>query len=335
MKKNSIKLLLLFFITILKVNAFSQPPITNIVTEANFSAMGWEKSQTNGLLPEPETARLTTNFIFIVCGPVNRGQPQLKRGSVYFTLPTSIEDPSLPKGTSELKDATLNKIRLRNSSFDGSKITDIAELKYSTYTIKPSNKVAPRLILQIALLGPGIIAGQPLRSIIFDPSNQRHKDINGVTSGQEVELDKWQEWDALAGWWTLFDPKTDDPTELKGSFTLATFATLMTAKIINSDPVSNPVMGGGGIRITVPNLKDKSYENFRGYIDAFKIKIANNSVDQPTTLYDFMTTEVCKDEQVSIFKRKYIYFIISGLAIWGCFIVFRNYRINQQRKNIK
>jgi hypothetical protein len=330
MKKNSIKLLVLFFITFLKVNAFSQAPITNIVTEANFSVMGWEKSQTNGP-PTAESAKPTTNFIFIVCGPVNRVQPQLKRGCVYFTLPTTKEDPTLPKGVSELMDNTLNKIRLRLSSFGGSKITQITELRYSTYTINPSNKVAPRLILQIDIFGDG-----KLRSIIFDPSSQFRKDANGVASGQEVELDKWQEWDALNGWWTLNNAQTDDPTELKGSFKLESFKNFMNdAKIIDSDPVSIPVMGGGGIRITVPNLPDKSFENFRGYFDGFKIRIARNVVDQPITLYDFMTTEVCANDSVSIFKRKYIYFIISGLAIWGCFIVFRYYRRTQQRTNIK
>src|SRR5688572_23916570 len=130
MKKNSIKLLIVLFISFLNINSFSQKTV--LITLDKFIGSGWETYQVEtGKLPTPNTT-----FVDIVCGFINPSNPSLKRGSVLLRLPVS-EKP------------TLRRIRLKTTLYDATYLRDISELMYSTYILKNLNQSAPILVLQI------------------------------------------------------------------------------------------------------------------------------------------------------------------------------------------
>jgi hypothetical protein len=187
---------------------------------------------------------------------------------------------------------------------------DIAELKYSTYTIAPSALVAPRLILQLDVNGDGKFDATNDYSIIFDPSAQPpfHKP-GGVIP--PVELDTWQEWDALQGNWTAMP----DNFHL-GVFTLQVFMKAnMNARIINTD-ASTGLNAGPGIRFTVPAVP-AAYYDFRGYIDAIKIKTMPLKSAPTDTLYDF----ACPEFKYPILHKPLWPFYRSPFIIISLFVV--------------
>ncbi len=282
-EKFPIRIVVFFFVAFLKVNAFSQKPI--LVTEDNFSAMGWDIGQINKDASGSMIRKNSSDFVYITCGPPMipdlklpmSPDLELKPGSVYLTLPVSEIDPNLSNPTN---DPTLIRVLLRNSSYSLVYLRDITKLMYSTYTVK--QPVAPFLLLSLDIDGDDKFDN----NIIFEPKKQ----------SQAVQPDKWQQWDALnGGLWRLFKHEDTDPPEVTGDFTLKTFVgtdKFKNARIINSDP--NLPMGGPGIRFTV-FTDAPDHTDFRGYIDAFRIETPAMVVWSPSSpgagggdlLYDF------------------------------------------------
>jgi hypothetical protein len=168
---------------------------------------------------------------------------------------------------------------LRQTGYDGTHLSDLTALSYSTYVTQPgSGDQAAYIILNIDFDGDNQLEDQ----LFFEPvyqngtyttifpgdtvPNQCGVNPACVTTGQ------WQTWNALGGgWWS--------GNESAGGPPLITLARYVeehpTARIINTDT------GAGGIRIAT-GCGGAAWANFDGNADAFQI-----GVDNATTRYDF------------------------------------------------
>jgi hypothetical protein len=164
---------------------------------------------------------------------------------------------------------------MRNSSLNGTLLTNITALSYSTYVQQfGSGGQAPYIILNIDWDNNGITDDQ----LFFEPVYQ-----NGTYSGASVPnqcgsnpacvvLGQWQEWDALiGGWWVGNDGFGGPPL-----VTLQQYAAAHPGA-----RVTNPASGLGAFRVTT-GCGGAAWQNFIGNADAVIIGANGN-----TTNYDF------------------------------------------------
>ena len=218
------------------------------VNQQNFHSQGWREQEVN--LIQGQTQFLDeSEHLSIVCGPQNDSDQRLIKGSVTMNLPTSL----FP---------TLRRIRLRRAGYSGTLLAHLTELKYSTYLIRGTPTA---MVLQVDVNGDEAKDF----NIFFAPEEQG--------SDHPVELDIWQEWDALHGVWGV------EVATIPGLPSDATIAELValhpTARIIDTPPIGN---NGEGVRFTVgpPSL----YPNNVSYFDALVIGTGSR---QGSTLFDF------------------------------------------------
>ena len=287
MNRNTFRTSVLFYFLILIKVAEAQKVI--LVDVNNFGDKGWEKSQVKKT-PAGEHANNTSELVSIVCRPNATTRFPLRLGSVYFSLPISENDTNLA-GISV--DAALARIQLSINAYNGVYLRDISQLKYSTYTEPTSSSNVrkppgpPVLSLQIDVNGDDKWDAIHDNNINFEPVRQRP---SATLLPTPVVLNKWQEWNALAGVWNLANP---DPAEFPDNrFSLTEFIAkdkYKNAKIVNTP--AGFINGSGGIRFTVTN----DHPNFKGYLDAFKITTPLKVVRTPAPpgavggelMYDF------------------------------------------------
>lgn len=218
------------------------------VNEHNFVSQGWREQEVN-LVQGQQQFSDKSQHLSIVCGPDDDSDPRLIKGSVTMNLPTS----SFP---------TLRRIRLRRGGYSGTLLADLTELKYSTYLVhgRPT-----AMVLQIDVNGDDAKDF----NIFFAPEDQG--------DGTAVELDVWQQWDALDGTWGI-EAATIPGLPAEASIT-ELIALHPNARIIDTAPIGN---NGEGVRFTVgpPAL----YTNNVSYFDAL---IIGTSDRNRSTLFDF------------------------------------------------
>lgn len=159
----------------------------------------------------------------------------------------------------------------RNSNYAGTRLSNLTQLRYSTYVTSNNGGQATYLNLLVDWDGNGSIEDQ----IFFEP----------VYSGA-VLLNTWQTWNALTGtWWALSSGGSS-------FFPLTTYiAAHPNATIVNSPT------GAGGVRLAV-GCGGAAWTNFVGYVDAFSIGVSGD-----VTTFDFelvgpapSTKDQCKDD---------------------------------------
>ena len=219
-------------------------------------------SNLNGWVPSQSGTSATT----FVAGPAT---PPLGAGSVQLAVGTDGGGAA----------------QLRNTTFNGTLLSSISALAYSTYVqVDGSGGQAPYLILNVDYDANGtnddLLFFEPVyQGVAFFPSNPQGPLAVGV----------WQTWDAFnGGWWSVNNTGGAGPgTNVK------TLATIFAA----GDPDANGVLtvaAAGSIRI-VAGFGLGAWDNFVGNADAFSITVGGNN-----TLFDFEPQPSVTIDDVSV-----------------------------------
>lgn len=223
------------------------------INEHNFYSQGWKEQQVNIVGPTTIFSD-SSNYVTVVCGPENNSDPRLIQGCITMNLPTGA-------------DPTLRRIRLRRGGYSGTLLSDLTELKYSTYVV---NNAPTIMVLQIDVNGDA----EKDFNIFFSPTRRWQGSIYPA-----VVLNTWQQWDALQGTWHV------EAATISGLPEATTIAHLIelypTARIIDTPPLGH---NGEGVRFTIGGNPRSDYDNTVGYFDALIIGTKNQ---QHSTLFDF------------------------------------------------
>lgn len=224
------------------------------INENNFYSQGWKEQQVNIISGQPTIFSDESDYIEIVCGPENNSDPRLIQGCITMNLPTS-EDP------------TLRRIRLRRAGYSGTLLSNLTELKYSTYVVHNAPAI---MVLQIDVNGDE----EKDFNIFFSPTPRWQGD-----GYPPVMLNTWQQWDALQGKWH-FEAVTI--SGLPEESTIAELVALLpTARIIDTTPQGH---NGEGVRFTIGGNPRSDYDDTVGYFDAL---IIGTKGQQQPMLFDF------------------------------------------------
>jgi hypothetical protein len=182
------------------------------------------------------------------------------------TFTSGPADP--PSGNGSLKlevgadsDSSHDAIEFRTGEFTGTKLSDITELKYTTYVENFVNGQAPYLTLVVDKDGDGISDAGLFFEPVYQTGGYSGDAVPNQCVGNETTCaveGSWQTWDALAGgWW--------DGTGGPPLVTLANFiASNPEAQIVNN------ASGLGGVRITA-GYGTPPWNDFVGEVDALTI----------------------------------------------------------------
>jgi hypothetical protein len=232
------------------------------INEYNFFSQGWKEQQVNIVSGVTTFSDLSDN-VEIVCGPENTSDQRLINGCVTMNLPTGA-------------DPTLRRIRLRRGGYSGTLLSDLTELKYSTYVVQNSPTI---IVLQIDVTGDDVkdfnIFWEP-RAYIQSPDFP------------PLVLNTWQQWDPLnQGVWHIEVAVVPLPGGLADlTCTIPeVVAGFPTARIIDTPPIGN---NGEGVRFTIGGTPRSLYDNTIGYFDAL---IIGTRDQQHSTLFDFMCNQ--------------------------------------------
>ena len=228
------------------------------VNEQNFSSQGWREQQVNNTATN-QVFSDESDYVEIVCGPLNNSDHRLIRGSITMNLPTSA-------------DPTLRRIRLRRKGYSGTLLSDLTELKYSTYVVQNCPTI---LVLQVDVDGDA----DNEFNIFYEPRTYIQP-----AGFPPLVLNAWQQWDALnEGVWHIEASQVSLPGDLADQeCTIAELTTVFpNARIIDTPPVRH---SGEGIRFTIGGSPANLFNNTIGYMDALIIGTKN---EQVSTLYDF------------------------------------------------
>ncbi|HYO99382.1 MAG TPA: Calx-beta domain-containing protein [Pyrinomonadaceae bacterium] len=165
--------------------------------------------------------------------------------------------------------------QFRQTNFNGTPLSDLTELSYSTYT--SNDTTAPStgdqtvyIMLNLDLDGDG---STTVDSIIFFEPEYQHGYTTAVPDQGDNVLNTWQRWDARnGGWWSTTGAGGANPgSDVKPLS--AIIAAFPNARILNSS--------AGNIRV-VAGFGAGSWDNFVGNVD--KVTIGVNALN---TTYDF------------------------------------------------
>ncbi|HEX5655052.1 MAG TPA: hypothetical protein VFX58_18375 [Chitinophagaceae bacterium] len=226
----------------------------------NFSAQGWKEQQVN-IASGITIFSDSSDHVEVVYGPENNSDPRLIQGCVTMNLPTSA-------------DPALRRVRLRRGGYSGTRLSELTELRYSTYVVWNAPTI---MVLQV------------------DINNDDTKDFNIFFSPTPrwqgsgyppVVLNTWQQWNALEGKWHIeagFLPEfPDNECTMQELLSLPQYA---NARIIDTRPEGH---NGEGVRFTIGGNPRSEYDNTIGYFDALII----GTKDKPVaTLYDFTSNQ--------------------------------------------
>ena len=223
------------------------------INEQNFFSQGWKEQQVN--IAGTTIFSDLSDHVKIVCGPENKSDPRLNNGCITMNLPTG-EDP------------TLRRIRLRRGGYSGTLLSDLTELKYSTYVVSNAPTI---MVLQIDVTGDETKDF----NIYFEP-----RPGSQGSDYPPVILNIWQQWNALDGIWHY------EAVTIEGLPESSTIAQLVAmhpnARIIDTQPQGH---NGEGVRFTIGGNPRPNYDNTIGYFDALIIGTKN---EKRSTLFDFM-----------------------------------------------
>jgi hypothetical protein len=226
------------------------------VNEHNFLSQGWKEQQVN-IVSGVTLFSDESDYVQVVCGPENNSDARLIQGCVTMNLPTS-------------SDPTLRRIRLRKGGYSGTRLSDLTDLKYSTYVV---NNAPTIMVLQI------------------DVNGDENKDFNIFYN--PIQLDQgsdfppimpntWQQWDALHGRWDIEVPTIPIPQFPTAECTIPQLLNVFpNARIIDTAPIGH---NGEGVRFTIGGNPRSLYDNTIGYFDAL---IIGTKDQQHPTLFDF------------------------------------------------
>lgn len=167
----------------------------------------------------------------------------------------------------------IRRVRLNNDRQDHL-LREISLLRYSTLVIPITDTInrpnlAPGLVLRIKKRDQGDDVDEPPVNIFFDPT---------VQPQQPVEVNEWQEWDALQGNWQNFGNPNVPP------FPLADFIQQHPHAKLHNARIEGIAERQAAVRFTIggPN---PDYALFFHYVDRFMI----NKEEQPEEIliYDF------------------------------------------------
>jgi hypothetical protein len=225
------------------------------INQRNYRSQGWIEQQINNVAGG-QVFSDSSDFVEIVCGPVNSSDPRLVHGSVLMTLPTTAN-------------STLRRVRFRKEGLSGTRVADLTELKYSTYVVYNSPAV---LVLQIDSDNDG----DRDFNIAYNPDERAFPQAD--PNHPAILPNTWQQWDALHGTWTAADLSAfGSLQELVGQYP--------EARIMDEPPIGGR---GAGVYFTLgPAIPAQTYlfTDAVGYIDAL---IIGTRAQQHSTLFDFM-----------------------------------------------
>jgi hypothetical protein len=226
------------------------------INENNFHSQGWVEQQVNNITGG-QLFSDESEYLEIVCGPVNNSDPRLIQGSITMNLPTSA-------------DPTLRRIRLRRSGYSGTRLADLTALKYSTYVV---NNCPANMVLQLDVNGDETKDF----NIFYDP-----RPIAQENNDHPFRLNEWQQWNALAGNWHTEVATVPLPAPLTHACTIEQIiAAFPNVRIIDTEPIGH---NGEGVRFTIGGTPASLFANTIGYFDALII----GTKDKPVpTLFDF------------------------------------------------
>jgi len=227
------------------------------INEHNFSSQGWREQQGNVVNGVTVFSDTSAN-VEIVCGPENNSDPRLIPGCVTMNLPTGA-------------DPTLRRIRLRRAGYSGTLLSDLSELKYSTYVVQNCPVI---MVLQID------VNSDELKdfNIFYEP--RLYIQSPGFPP---LVFNTWQQWDALhEGIWHPEISLIPIPQDLQDGCTIQE----LIAAFPNARIIDTPVSGnnGEGVRFTIGGTPRNLFDNTIGYFDALIIGTKN---EQHSTLFDF------------------------------------------------
>jgi hypothetical protein len=163
---------------------------------------------------------------------------------------------------------------MRLSTFDGTLLRDLTDLRYWTYDQINNGQQWPYIILQIDLTNEGNVDDL----LFFEPGFQTPATGNPSLPDQGLPvLNTWQDWNALAGgWWSLNALGGLTPGNSVGPiFQYNQAVGPSTARIVGS-------AAGGGIRV-VHGFASPA-DVFQGCVDAFSIQTMASGI---TTTFNF------------------------------------------------
>jgi len=224
------------------------------INEHNFYSQGWKEQQVNIVTGQPTILSDESDYMEIVCGPPNNSDPRLIQGCITMNLPTT-NDPSL------------RRIRLRRAGYSGTLLSDLTELKYSTYVVHNAPTI---MVLQVDVNGDE----EKDFNIYYDPQENSQGDYY-----IPIVLNTWQQWDALKGLWHF------EAAIIEGLPSTATIEELIalhpTARIIDTTPQGH---NGEGVRFTIGGNPRNLFNDTVGYFDAL---IIGTKSQQQSVLFDF------------------------------------------------
>lgn len=160
---------------------------------------------------------------------------------------------------------------LRDTGYDGTLVSDITSLSYSTYDTQNNGSQFPYFGLVIDLTGQGDPAD--FDTIFFEPPYQTPATGSaGLPDQGNTAMNTWQSWNALEGGWWDNNGMCNPGTGVE-SLSQCLGGDYNTAKIVSSG-------GLGGIRFDVGFAS--ANDQFNGYIDDFTIGVSGQD-----TTFDF------------------------------------------------
>jgi hypothetical protein len=226
------------------------------VNEHNFFSQGWKEQQVN-IVSGVTLFSDQSDYVQVVCGPENNGDPRLIQGCVTMNLPTA-------------SDPTLRRIRLRKGGYSGTLLSDLTDLEYSTYVVRNAPTI---MVLQVDINGDE----DKDFNIFFSPT----QNYQG-TGFPPLLLNTWQQWNALQGKWEIEAATVPLPQFPRLECTIQQLVDAFpTARIIDTPPAGH---NGEGVRFTIGGNPRSLYDNTIGYFDAL---IIGTKDQQHATLFDF------------------------------------------------
>lgn len=252
------------------------------VADAYISSCAESTSPTNTGYPTVSDACgssvVSTNYVDVttleICPATPDGWSFVTGGTGQGFFTNGPASPPLPTGSAQLQIAANGFAALQSGNWNGVFLTNITELRYSTYinSASPGSDVNIALVFYVDNTGDGTYDD----ILYFAPKFQTG--VNGTPVQPPVILGNWQSWDAYQGaWWSQNNPQLASPGP--GAKSLATYASYFggATRIVNP-----PAQGGVALQAGTPT---GDWENYSGNVDRFVF--GTNGV---STTFDFEST---------------------------------------------